>query len=233
MSDPSASDLAAENAELRARLAEAEETLEGIRSGGVDALVVSGQAGDQVFTLEGAETPYRLLIESINEGAATLTRDGTVLYCNGRFAEMAGVPAEQIVGASLWERVVPQHQEALRALVTNALQVGARAELTLSVPDRPELPVQLSLRPIHQDSDTIAVVVVDLTERKQAEVALQHANDALEERVRERTMELQATNRELTSFNQAMVGRELRMIELKQEVNGLCAQLGQPPRYQT
>jgi chromosome segregation ATPase len=53
----------------------------------------------------------------------------------------------------------------------------------------------------------------------------------LEQRVDERTRELRASNAELRRFNDAMVGRELRMIELKQEVNALCAQLGQPPRY--
>jgi hypothetical protein len=52
-----------------------------------------------------------------------------------------------------------------------------------------------------------------------------------EEEIRRRAEELRATNEELTGFNEAMVGRELRMIELKQEIDALCAQLGQPPRY--
>lgn len=53
----------------------------------------------------------------------------------------------------------------------------------------------------------------------------------LEQRVDERTRELRASNAELTRFNEAMVGRELRMIELKREINAFCAQLRQPPRY--
>jgi PAS domain S-box-containing protein len=52
-----------------------------------------------------------------------------------------------------------------------------------------------------------------------------------EAEVRRHADELVAANQELTRFNQAAVGRELRMIELKQEVNALCAQLGQPARY--
>ena len=43
-----------EIAVLRARLAEAEETLRAIRAGETDAVVVSGKRGQQVFTLEGA-----------------------------------------------------------------------------------------------------------------------------------------------------------------------------------
>ncbi len=65
-----------ELAELRARLAEAEETLRAIRTGEVDAVMVAGKEGTQVFTLEGAEHAYRVLIESMNEGALTLTADG-------------------------------------------------------------------------------------------------------------------------------------------------------------
>ena len=90
--------LAAENAELRARLAEAEETLEAIRTGGVD--------------------------ESINEGAANVTPDGTILYCNRRFAEILGRPAEQIAGSSLQEHVLPEQQPALKALVAGAIHAG-------------------------------------------------------------------------------------------------------------
>jgi hypothetical protein len=74
----------AQLAEVRAQLAEAKETLEAIHTGGVDALVVSGPAGDRVFSLEGAETPYRSLVEEINQGALLLRPDGTILYTDGR-----------------------------------------------------------------------------------------------------------------------------------------------------
>ena len=73
--------LLAENEDLRARLEEAEDTLRAIRSGEVDALVVSGAGGEQIFTLQGADRIYRLLIEDMREGALILAEDGMVLYC--------------------------------------------------------------------------------------------------------------------------------------------------------
>src|SRR5579862_4987978 len=84
---------------LEARVQELEDTLTAIRQGTVDALVISAPTGDQVFTLQGAEHPYRVLVETINEGAATLDAEGTVLYANGRLAELLGVPLDKLIGA--------------------------------------------------------------------------------------------------------------------------------------
>ena len=78
---------------LRARLAVAEETLRAIRSGEVDALVVSTSEGDRVFTLRGADEPYRVMVEQMSEGAASLSPDRVVLYANRRLAEMLRDPA--------------------------------------------------------------------------------------------------------------------------------------------
>src|ERR1051326_1315485 len=77
---------------LRQQLAEAEDTLRAIRSGKVDALIVNSPKGEQVYTLRGAERPYRRLIEEMNEGAVTVNSDGTILYCNKQFAEMVNSP---------------------------------------------------------------------------------------------------------------------------------------------
>ena len=82
---------------------ELEENLRAIRTGEVDALIVSGSEGDQGFTLQGAEHPYRVLVESMNEGAATLNWVGDVLYANRRLAEMLATPLEQLISSSLRE----------------------------------------------------------------------------------------------------------------------------------
>ena len=90
---------------LRARLADAEEMLRAIRQGEIDALVVEGDRGSQVYTLHSAEEPYRQLVEQMQEGAVVLTGRGDIVYANARFAAMVGEPLESVLGSRL-ERFV-------------------------------------------------------------------------------------------------------------------------------
>src|SRR5664279_1807142 len=65
---------------LKLRLAEAEELRRAISEGDMDALVLPGPEGKMVFTLDNADRAYRVLVETMNEGTATLALDGTILY---------------------------------------------------------------------------------------------------------------------------------------------------------
>src|SRR5512135_1630980 len=87
---------------LKLRLAEAEESLDAIRSGEVDALVVNGPRGEQVYTLEDADYSYRLIIEKMREGTITIDPDGLILYANAPFAAMLGVPHGSLLGTLLF-----------------------------------------------------------------------------------------------------------------------------------
>src|ERR1700747_2993548 len=97
--------------------------------GEIDAVVVRGSTGDQVFTLQGAETPYRILLETIDEGAATLSDDGTVLYSNKSFAAIFDVPLERFIGAPLQSFVSGEDLEDLRLLIKTATTGSARGEI--------------------------------------------------------------------------------------------------------
>jgi PAS domain S-box-containing protein len=158
--------------ELRQRLQEAEETLDAIRSGEVDALVVSGPAGEKVFTLEGAEHPYRVLVESMNEGAISLSKDGTVLYCNSAFARMVGISLDQVMGHDATEFVPTEDRDALKKLIKQGLREAIRAEMTLLPNSGACLPTQFSLNPVDlEGKPSIGVIVTDLSERKRQQEA--------------------------------------------------------------
>src|SRR4051812_43121839 len=105
-----------ELAVLRARLEEAEETLDAIRLGHVEALLVDAPTGPRVFTLEGADHRYRRLVETMSEGALLLSPAGLIVYSNAAFASMMASPLENVAGRSLAEFVDDASLPGYRAL---------------------------------------------------------------------------------------------------------------------
>lgn len=158
---------ASQLADLRARLANAEEALRAIRGGEVDAVVVASQHGPQVFTLEGAGDAYRMLIESMNEGALTLTTDKTILYANQCFARMVKCPLERVLGGSFRRFISKEDRATLRPLLKRAGKPDAKVRLVLRATDGSQTPVQVSFRPLPKngpDPKVIGMVLTDLTE---------------------------------------------------------------------
>jgi two-component system, NarL family, sensor kinase len=161
--------------ELRARLADAEATLRAIRTGEVDAVVVAGRQGDQVFTLEGAEHAYRVLIESMNEGALTLTADKTILYANQCFARMVKCPLEQVTGSSFRRFLSDEDRAQLRPLMKRPAKSGSKIPVLLKACDGSQMPAQISIRPLTKRGSKAAIigmVVTDLTEARRNEEML-------------------------------------------------------------
>ena len=164
---PSLDHLLKINENLRIRLEEAEETLQAIRHGEVDALLVSGPEGAQVFTLQSAEQPYRILIEQMQEGAVTLSREGTVLYCNLRFAQMLKIPHERILASEVTKLVVPEQAQRFINLMHHGVDQSARAEITLQTGDGKEMPTYITMSPLPAEVEgCICMIVTDLTEQE-------------------------------------------------------------------
>ena len=188
--DPQARDaLLARLRELEQRLAESEETLEAIRRGDIDALVVSGASAEhRIYTLESADTPYRVLIEQMQEGAVTLGMDGLVLYCNRRFAEMLDMPQERLIGRSVQEFLRPIHPGDVDEVLARAGQGVVREEMTLRRAGGADLPVHMSVSPLRQDGggELLCAVLSDLTQQKQHVQALSDANARLLDEIRQR-----------------------------------------------
>ncbi len=166
--------------ELVARLSEAEETLRAIRSGEVDAIVVNGQGGEKVFTLQGADHTYRVFVERMNEGAAVLSIDHTVLHCNGRFARFLGAELQSVIGSSMLDLVWPDDHPKLDALLRRAAQRNCRGEIRLQSRKGAPLSVHLSLNPLRLDSTrAVCLIASDLSEMKRAEQELRASSEQL------------------------------------------------------
>lgn len=192
---PRAAGQAREVAELRARLAEADETLRAIRNGEVDAVVVAGKEGPQVFTLQGAEQAYRMLIESMNDGALMLTVDKTILYANQCFARMVKCPLEEVMGSSFRRFLSPEDRAALRPLLQRGGKSGSKIQVRLKVGDGSQMPAQISIRSLTRKGSpraAVGMVVTDMTEVRR--------NEELLRALTNRVVQVQETERERVAF---------------------------------
>jgi len=159
--------------ELRSRLQDAEDTLRALRVGEVDALVVARAGDDHVVTIQGADLPYRMLLDQMYAGAVTLTPKGVIVYCNERFADIVRTPPARVVGSSLDRYVSPAERPALAALLEPASRDRMRGELAFRARDGTPLPVSVTFAPLRLAGSAgvsgVIGVVVDITERKQQE----------------------------------------------------------------
>jgi len=164
-----------ELAELRARLAEAEETLRAIRSGEVDALVVTGRQGEQIYTLQSTDHAYQTLVESMNEGAVTLLPDGVILYANQCFARLVARPLELVIGSAFHRFLSGSDRVTLATLLKRVGRRGAKAEVVLQTGDGAGVPVRISICPFgpdHANGTDLCLVVTDMTEARRNEGVL-------------------------------------------------------------
>src|SRR5579862_1445130 len=154
-------------ARLRAELAEARATIDAIRRGKVDAVVVAGPTGHQIYTLQTADEPYRLMIEQLQEGALVLSADGIVTFCNRRFAEMANVAMPLVVGGSMDRFIDSSERPAFATIIASGS--GSR-EFLLQRLDGPPIPVNISATTLSTSADRDrSIVVTDLTAQRHAE----------------------------------------------------------------
>ena len=198
--------------ELTARMTEAEETLRAILSGEVDGLVVATAEGERVFTLSGADHPYRIMVETMNEGAVTLDADGMILFSNQRFADIIQESLEKIIGSSIYEYFSSTDLPLFKGLLAQGLKENRKLELALQTADKNSAPVLLSISALRQmdTQGAVCMVVTDLTEQKRNEAmrveeeVLQKAHDKLESQVAKRTAELLAALSEIQAMKEQL-----------------------------
>ena len=179
--EPSREDLAEKIKDLEERLSEAEEINRAIRNGEVDALVVREAGEESVYTLKGADYGYRMLVESMNEGALILAPDDSIYYCNRCMGEMLGLPINRIIGSSLVSYIDGGKREELTELIRESRSCGkARAEFQIRRADGKTMPVNVSLNCVSMENfNAVCAIVTDLTTQKRTEQELRHLTDKL------------------------------------------------------
>jgi PAS domain S-box-containing protein len=164
---------------LQDSLREAQDTLDAIRSGAVDAVVVSSEQGNQIYSLAGAEQPYRIYVEQMQEGALTVSKDGLILYCNQRFSDMLGVPLARVISATIEPYLDSATWESI-SHVFHRRREAVKHECELRRPTGSALAVHLTASRLPMaDQEVMCVVVTDLTEQK-SQLELRLAKDVAE-----------------------------------------------------
>jgi PAS domain S-box-containing protein len=116
----------------------------------------------------------------MNEGAVTLGSDGTILYCNGRLAELLLRPSEQVIGSSMYRFIGSTDTVSFESAFQRGKQEASRVEISLKRGDGQLVPVYLSLNPLMTDEvHAVCMVVMDLIERKRAEQELKESAERL------------------------------------------------------
>lgn len=152
-----------ENEELRSRLSETEEALNAIRNGEVDAILVSGKEGEQIYSISSAETPYRTFIEEMSEGAVTLTREGVILYCNRTFADLINKPIESVIGRHLKSFLSPGDKPKIENILARQPHKEKEVEI-ISLVNSLYLKLSFSLLPSYIQGDNSVLIVTDISE---------------------------------------------------------------------
>ena len=160
-----------ENEKLHSRLVEIEEALSAIRNGEVDAIMVSGEKGEQVYSVSSAETPYRTFIEQMSEGAVTLTKEGTIVYCNQRFAEIVQSPYERVIGSSLKRFITPTDNSRLDSFLAQ-LTHKKHDVLIVSLTNAIYLRLSIHRLPPYLQGDNYILIATDISDLKKKEKEL-------------------------------------------------------------
>ena len=191
--------------ELRFQLQEANETIEAIRTGQVDALVVKTGEEHQLYTLKSADQTYRVFIEKMKEGAVTLNKSGIILYSNSQFASMVNLPLTKVIGLSFLDFIPDDSKNFFSSLMMEGWNSDSKGEITLIDKNNGPVPFLLSFASLELDEGrALSIILTDLTLQKQTEkqliqnnkqleearFAVAKTNEHLEEIVKERTNEL-------------------------------------------
>jgi len=168
-----------------------------------------------------SEEKIRMITASANDAIIMMDHEGNISYWNKAAERMFDYMEEEVLGKDLHALLVPERFHAAfskgfeRSKKTgqgNAL--GKTVELAAFGKDGIEFPVELSLSAVKLKGRWNAVGLLrDTTERKAVEAEIKEKADELEK------------------FNRLAVGRELKMIELKKEINVLLEELGKGPGY--
>jgi len=171
--------------ELREQIDYLRQALTAISSGGVDAVVIGEPEHEQVYTLTSADRPYRVIVERMGEGAATVSERGVILFANPQLAAFLGVDRDTMIGRDIVDYVNDVHRPALDALLETRSTETSRAEFSIKKSDGADVAVLVAATALDMEGVLVrCLVFTDLTMKKRIEQQVaQEAAQAERQRV--------------------------------------------------
>jgi signal transduction histidine kinase len=186
--------LTIENAQLQQKLRDIEETLNAIRTGNIDALVIAREQALKVYTETTADKPYRILIEKMHEGAVTINEEGIIIYCNSSFATIVNLPLQKVIGTIFENYIDDSSKKHIEALRENGTLDILKEEVYLYASGGKEISMLMSANALWLDAVFVVnIILTDLT--------LQNEN---KENLKRRSKQLEEKNKELESANKEL-----------------------------
>lgn len=160
--------------DLRQNLHDAEESIDAINAGKIDALVISNEKQLKVFTEKTADKTYRILIEKMHEGAVTLNKDETILYSNSKFANMVNLSLQKVIGTNFKNFIHDSSKEQFKILIKQGWQNSINEEVNINSNEGKVVPVLMSVNTLSLDDNFIlSIILTDITQRKKSESRLE------------------------------------------------------------
>ncbi|MBC2699077.1 MAG: PAS domain S-box protein [ANME-2 cluster archaeon] len=173
--------------------------------------------------MQESEERFRTIVETAPSLLMITDAKGNNLYVSPNCEEITGYTQEELQGELLWWVHEDDAQRA-KEIFAHTFRNGVgykNFEYKIVKKNDGMRHVSSSWEPLKDEEGKFEGIVfqtIDITERKQAEEALQKLNEKLEQRVHDRTVELEKKNAELERMNKLFIGREIRMAELKKQI---------------
>jgi len=178
-----------EKKELYNKLSEANEVIEAIKKGNIDAVFTADNEVAKVLVSGTYDQAYRKFIENMSEGLVTLNTDGTIIYSNSSFAEIFHLPLEKVIGTNFRNIIPVEYIEYFNRFLISHPENKAKVELSIQSDHGIRTHFIVSLNTLQlQDFGAVNLVWTDVTDQKKAEEKLVAVNANLEKAIEARTL---------------------------------------------
>jgi PAS domain S-box-containing protein len=167
--------------------------------------------------LASSEERYRQIVELAQDGILVIDAEANITFVNRRLVAMLGESADGVIERSLYD-FMDEHWSGVCRQAMERCRQGINQEFDFEFRCRDGRRVIVELKTsaffdAQRNFTGVMSLVRDVGEARKSE------------------REIQGRMEEIEKLNRFMIGRELRIMEIKKEVNGLLAALAKPPKY--